>query len=111
MTKQQIRDKFYELKKWGYYLKNFQFNKRMPFGSRGFCDLVIYPPNSEYTLYIEIKTAHDKAREKQAEFREIINQRELSIYLYATPENVDRLVSAIMSKQYKNLLEYEKPKK
>lgn len=111
MTKAEIKNKFYELKKWGYEFKNFQSHKKMPFGSRGFCDLFIVAPTG-FIFFIDIKTKNDVPSPKQIEFRAIINSRcKEAVHLFGTEENTDRLINSIMQKQYQSLLDYEKPKK
>lgn len=112
MTKTEIANKFSNnLCKWGYDVKNFQSPRYNPPGSKGFTDLHITSPH-DFVIYVEIKTKNDKPSDKQKEFREMINKHcTRAVHVYATEENTDRLISAIMQKQYQSLLEFEKPKK
>lgn len=106
MTKAEIKEKFYELKKWGFDFKNFQSQKRMPFGARGFIDLFIVAP-SDWILFIDIKAGKDKPTEAQLEFREWIGRCKYAVHLFATDENTDRLIAVILQKQYHLLRDNE----
>lgn len=107
MTKTEIKEKFDILKKWGYITHNFQSRRYNPKGSKGFSDLHIICPG-DFVLYIDIKTKHDKPSPAQLKFRSDVNTMlTRAVHLWATEENHERLINAIMSKQYLKLKNYE----
>ncbi len=108
MTKKQLKEKIYELKKHGFQFKNFQNRRYNPYGSIGFPDLFIVTPDG-WIIFVELKTDNDEPSDKQIEFRNLINDTcKYAVCVFGTRENHKRLIDTMLRKDHNNLLEAEK---
>lgn len=69
MSKKSDNDKLNSVEGWDIY--NFNHNKRMPAGAKGFGDYVCLNKHKGRIIFIEAKHGSDTLKEKQKKFREI----------------------------------------
>ena len=70
ITKKYITDELNKFKTYGWDVKTFNYNKRMPSGAVGFVDHILSHSKKGYIIFIEVKIGKDELSKKQIDFRE-----------------------------------------
>jgi hypothetical protein len=100
MNKSEITKRLNNLKLYGWNVKTFNYNRKMPSGCKGFVDHVLSNPQKGYLIYIEVKIGKDRESSEQSEYQKICEKvsevNKYFQYFLMTEKNVDAIIEKII---------------
>ena len=70
-AKSKISKEFARLRKFGFFVFNFNFRSALPEGLKSFVDLIIV--SKKYLIFIEVKVGEDKFSKEQKELMKVLS--------------------------------------